>query len=471
MRYVLDERFVLRGWNKLPYALLDQQKNRAIFVNRDDFIFLLKLNGKQDIDELLEDENKKKILEILEKEKAVHEAAPGETRNLYYQFYPAMYKSSVHWSITGKCNYRCRHCFQSAPEGLLGEPSLEQCLDLIRQFDECGIRDISLTGGEPLIREDFFDIVDEIVNRGMRVTTIYSNGKLVTPEFLKKMEEHKIHPAFQISFDGVGWHDWMRGVEGAEQIALDAIKLLHDSGYGVSSAMCLSRENAGSIRETVNTLAKAGCRGLKLQCTTPEGEWTKEKEHYLSTEEAFQIYLDYLPQYKEDGCPLGLQMEGFFIYHPEDESYSIPEEKNLPEDKLDDFTPCGIIKSTLYVGPNGAIVPCMSMGGLEVEKQFPNVFETPLKVILTDSSYTEKITKSVRYMLDSQEECRECPHRCSCCGGCRAFGVAEQPDNYFAPDPVACIMHKGGWIDKVHEVADKLWKRASRKAEDDEEEC
>lgn len=467
MRYVLDERFVLRGWNKLPYALLDQHINRAIFVNRDEFKLLLQLNGKQDIDEILKDEAKKKIIDILESENAIHKAEPGETRDLYYQFYPAMYKRSVHWSITGRCNYHCKHCFQLAPDGVLGEPSLEQCLDLIRQFDECGIRDVSLTGGEPLIREDFFDIVDEIVCRGMRVTTIYSNGKLVTHDFLEKLKEHKIHPAFQISFDGVDWHDWMRGVEGAEQIALDAIKLLHDNGYGVSSSMCLCKENVGTIRETVKKLAEVGCRGLKLQCTSPEGAWEHEKEHHLTTEEAFQAYLDYLPLYKEDGCPLGLQMEGFFSYNSERDSYSIPAEKNVQEEKLDDLTPCEVITNSLYVAPHGAVVPCMSMGGKEVEKQFPNVFEMPLKDILTDSSYTDIITKSMRYMLDSQEECRNCPHRCACCGGCRAFAVAARPDNYFAPDPVSCIMHKNGWIEKLHQVADKLWTRETKIFDED----
>lgn len=457
MRYVLNNDFVIRGWYKLPYAIFDLKNNAPYFIDRDDFKRILYMTGKKDVN--LSDEKEREFITFLLKRNMIHEAVEGETRSLYYKYYPSMYKQSVQWSITGKCNYCCKHCFQSAFQGILGEPTLEQCLDIVRQLDECGIRNVSLTGGEALIRKDFFTIVDEITRRGMSVTTIYSNGKLVTPELLKKMKEHNIHPAFQISFDGVGCHDWMRGYDGAEKIALDAIMLLHDNGYHVGSAMCLCRENVNVLRETVNTLAAAGCRSLKVQCTTPLGEWQSHTEDYLTIEETLQAYLDYIPKYKEDGCPLELQLEGFFLYDRKSDSYCVPDERNMSDDMLDMYTPCSVVKKSLYIGPNGAVVPCMSMCGSEIEKQFPNLFESSLSEILMESSYTEMITKSMRYQLESQPECCNCPHKCICCGGCRAMGVVSQPDNYFAPDPIACVMHKNGWVNKIHEVADKLWKR------------
>lgn len=70
---------------------------------------------------------------------------------------------------------------------------------------------VSLTGGEALTRRDFFEIVDALLEHGIVITLIYSNGALVNENVLKEFENRKIWPGFNISFDGVeGWHDWLR---------------------------------------------------------------------------------------------------------------------------------------------------------------------------------------------------------------------------------------------------------------------
>lgn len=219
------------------------------------------------------------FVKALLRENVIRKAVEGETRNLRYIEYQNIYKREVQWSITGRCNYHCRHCFQSACHGVLGVPTLEQCMDIIRQLDECGVKQVALTGGEPLVRGDFFQIVDELLRRDMQVLTIYSNGKLITQEFIDELKKRDICPGFQISFDGVGYHDWMRGVEGAEEIALNAMRLLDENGFGCAAAMCLCRDNIGSIRETVKKLAEVNCRGLKFQQAMPQGEWANQPEH------------------------------------------------------------------------------------------------------------------------------------------------------------------------------------------------
>ena len=465
MRYILSERYYLCGWKKLPFAMMDRATKRSFFFDKRQFELLFKLSGKVDIDVDGLENDLKGLLDELIENKLVREAEDGETRTLYYTEYKGIYKREVQWSITGKCNYRCRHCFQSAPEGVLGEPPLEQCFDVIRQLDKCGIKRVSITGGEPLIRRDFFEIIDELLRHEMIVTTIYSNGRLITQELLDELKKRNMRPGFQISFDGVGCHDWMRGVDGAEQIALDAFRLLCDNGFGAGSAMCLCRENIGTIRETVKMLASVGCKGLKLQCAMPQGEWQAQPEHYLTTAETMQAYLDYLPLFKEDGCPLDIQMEGFFAYSKEQDNYFVVADKDVREDALGRVPPCGVIHSAVYVGPNGAVTPCMSMCGAEIEKQFPNIFETPLEDILFESSYTELTGKKVDYVLDHTEKCRTCEYRTRCCGGCRAMATGQSCGDYFAIDPVCCEMFTGGWIDKLYEVGDRLFSRAGQKPE------
>ena len=75
------------------------------------------------------------------------------------------------------------------------------------------VMEVSLTGSEPLVRRDFMKIVDALLAGGIRITTIYSNGKLVTDKFLDHLAERGIHPEFNTSYDGLdGWHRHSGGV-------------------------------------------------------------------------------------------------------------------------------------------------------------------------------------------------------------------------------------------------------------------
>lgn len=463
-RLVLNPQYVLKGWKKLPYAIYNTERNKAVFLNKEQFDLILQCSGKQEIDDEILSEPLRALLNEMKEKHVVHVAEEGETRDLFYKFYDNIYKRDVHWSVTGHCNYHCRHCFQSAPCGELMQPTLEQCKDIIRQFAECGISRVGITGGEPLVHPDFMAIVDELIANNIVINVIYSNGKLVTQGLLDELHERGLYPSFQISFDGVGYHDWMRGVPGAEKAALDAIRLLHKNGHAVSCSMCLCKENIGSLRETVKVLAEAGCSGVKTQCASPQGLWKTQKEHFLTYDEVLQAYLNYIPQFAEDGAPLSLQMEGFFTYEKSTNQYFLVADKSVSEGMdISKMPLCGVIHSGFYLGPSGNVVPCMSLDYIEMTGDFPNIYDMPLKEILSDSSFTEAMTKRVSHVLNHTEECVDCEYRFKCCGGCRAFAAANNPADYLAADKVTCKIFKEHWDEKLYSVADKYFTRKVRK--------
>ena len=203
MKYVINPQYRLRGWYKAPTGLYDT--------------LLLHCNGVDDIDESTLSEDNAKFLEKLKEDHVIREAGfldylqPEQE----YKTYPARYRKHVHWSITGACNLKCRHCFMSAPHAKHGAPTKEQLLQVVDQLAECGIFTVGITGGEPLIREDFFEILDALAEREISVSILYTNGWLLDEALLDKLEERKMHPSFQLSFDGIGWHDFLRGVPGA----------------------------------------------------------------------------------------------------------------------------------------------------------------------------------------------------------------------------------------------------------------
>lgn len=135
-----------------------------------------------------------------------------------------------------------------------------------------------MTGGEPLIRPDFPEIVKEISRRGMSIKQLYTNGALLNDKVLDCLQENGHNPLVIMSYDGVGWHNWLRGVAGAEKAVNDALALCKRRGVRTHVQVILHRKNLHTIRETVNHLAAVGCGSVRFGTANESGEWLENKE-------------------------------------------------------------------------------------------------------------------------------------------------------------------------------------------------
>ena len=113
------------------------------------------------------------IIAEAERQGIIEQCPPGQdlSDNQKYRKYPARYIRQAHWSITGRCNYKCKHCFMSAPSAKFSEMTHSQIMDIVNQLADCGVINVSLTGGEPLVRSDFLEIVDALLERGIHIRT------------------------------------------------------------------------------------------------------------------------------------------------------------------------------------------------------------------------------------------------------------------------------------------------------------
>ena len=455
-RFVLQERYALRGWEGLPFALWDRLAKQADFLPKDRFLLLARCDGVDDIDaDALSDEQRSFLQDMADE--GIVRACTRPTFMLpsqLYRTFPCRYKSSVHWSITGRCNYRCKHCLVSAPHAKFGHHTTEQLLDVVDQMAACGIGSVSLTGGEPLMREDFWQIVDALRARDIGISVVFSNGYLVGEELLDGFDARRMRPAFQMSYDGVGWHDWLRGFEGAEEAVDRAFRLLQERGYSVDAAMCLHRRNAHTLRETVRHLASLGVSSLKVNRIQDLGEWKSEaQEVALTADESLQAYLDYIPQYFEDGAPLSLTLDGAFSYdRDEGRSYYVYERHCKVDPESERRLSCSILRTSMYIGPDGRVCPCMSMTVQEDDEAFPSVFETPLREILGYTPFMERCVCTVGQVRDANPACRTCAWVDRCHGGCRAAAYNDG-GGYYAIDPATCHFFKGGWFERFQEAA------------------
>ncbi len=476
MKYVLNERYRLRGWHLLSTGLVDMATKKTQFFPPEEYGLLLKCDGAHQIEKESLSEEQRNLLDILEKNGIIRKAAFGSflKPEQDYFLYPCQYRQEAHWSITGACNLQCRHCFMSAPHAKHGAPTHEQIIAIADQLAECGVLSTGLTGGEPLIREDFLEIIDALKEREIGVSILYTNGWLVDEKLLDELKKRGLRCSFQLSYDGIGMHDFLRGVPGAEERTIRALKLLQERKIPVSVSMCLHQKNRHTLRESVNLLASLGVQSMKVGNMLELGEWASPEmqELQLTPAEEHEVFLEYIPQYFEDNTPLSIMLGGSFMYTPGNDHWGIYHEKPCSTEDEGTVPSCGVLMTNFYIGAEGMVAPCMSMGDCGYVSHFPNLFQTPLKDILRDSEYTRLSQATVKEVRDRSGKCRDCEFTDRCSGGCRSAALIAGED-YYGVDPELCEFFKNGWDRQIREVAQPAFeayiKRCPPKADGEKE--
>ena len=448
MKLVISEKWKLVGYRKLPYILRPVNGGDDIFLNAEEFRQLTECTGLRDIPE--------NAFNKLLLSRGILERAEETVRFSPYTFYDVEYRRSIHWSVTGRCNYRCRHCFMDAPEARFPQPPLDELKDYIGQMAECGIQTVDITGGEPLIRPDFLELVDCLLEHGIKISAIYSNGRLVTEDLMRELERRNVRCAFQFSYDGTeGWHDWLRNVDGAETDVLRAFSLCRKYRHPMSVSMCVHKGNSHTVRDSVRLLAANGVQSVKLNAVRPAGAWKSYPEYLLSREEICRVYLDYIPQYFEDNAPVDLMLDGFFEYERGAENYHMGFIRDCSAEAIGDCYVCSMTRTNCYIGADGQVVPCMSMAGTEMGKKFPNLKDMRLRDIFNDSYLSWAGGVTIRDIAEHDPKCGSCEYLGDCSGGCRATAVGEIYDDYLRPDEETCRFFTDRWAEKIKTVADR----------------
>ncbi|MDR3178605.1 MAG: radical SAM protein [Oscillospiraceae bacterium] len=455
MFYKLKENFALRGWQQIPKVLLDLNTNKIEVLNNEEFETLKNCDGKTNLQNT---ENFKNILKTYENLKIIEKFKTPHllNENQKFRFYNNKYIKNLHWSITGKCNFKCRHCYLNASEAKFGEISYKTCIDFIKQFEECGILNVSLTGGEPLIRENFFDIVKTLCDKNIKITTIDTNGYLINEDFLKKIESKKINPEFSISFDGIGWHDWLRGVKGAEKAAINAFKVLKKRNFKTSAGICVHKHNINCLEETIDLLTELGVSTISINQIVNSGKWRQESaKNNIEQKEIFNFYLKYIPKFFKKKSPVSLILGGFFYCKKGSKDYEILAKKFCGTKNALNQAVCGHAKENLYIGPDSSVLPCMPLLGVEsnIKKFF--LKETSLKKIISSKDYLNLINMQFNELLKNNPKCEACEKKFFCGGGCRACGTISS-GNFFGCDEDMCTFFNGNYEKKIHNIISKV---------------
>lgn len=454
MHYRLKSPYSLRGWEKVSWALIKRPENKFRALRNEAFQTLLLCDGSTDVDEYASDEMKQ-LLHKYEEEGIIEPCSAGTAleEDQYYRYYDNRFVRSVFWSITGRCNYRCRHCYMDAPEGALGELSHEQAIHLIDEMAECGVLRVDITGGEPFVRTDFWSLIDRILSHKMTIGQVYTNGWLLNDKILHEFERRNLKPEFSISFDGVGWHDWMRGINGAEEAAIKALKLCKRRGFSMNVEMCIHKGNQNTIPETVKLLADIGVPALKTSTVLSTDLWKRNSEgNALDVREYTEAMIRYIPHFFEAGMPMNVMLAGVISLYRASDKFSVIPVKYDGTEKCKDRLLCGATRYACYITPEGRLLPCMPMTACKEQEMFPLVQDIGLKKGLKDSFYMKIVDSRVKDLLAVNEKCASCSHKYQCGGGCRAIAL-EQTGDLMGCNGNQCILWEEGYVDRIQEAA------------------
>ena len=165
----------------------------------------------------------------------------------------------ISYAVTRKCNLKCKHCYSdAAEEPALDELSLEEARSLLDGIVDWGVKLLIFDGGEPLCRDDFFDIAGYASEKGLRVV-IGSNGTLIDSDTAERLKSSGVM-AVQISIDGAKaqTHDWFRGTDGSFSKALEGAKACREAGLPFQFGMTIRRGNIDEIPDMLRLAVDSG---------------------------------------------------------------------------------------------------------------------------------------------------------------------------------------------------------------------
>ena len=377
------------------------------------------------------------------------------------------------WNFTYQCNLRCKHCYENAggkkrPE--LSTDEAKQVLDTLSRIAGIGLLALSFSGGEPLVRKDFFELAAYAKKR-IGYVSIASNGTLITRDNAKRLKDAGVD-YLEISVDGATpqVHDEFRGISGAFEKTMEGVKNCIEEGLDACIATVLHRDNMAELDKIIGLAKQLDVRFMHFNYI-PTGRAKAYVELDLTPDERLLVLetigkeiIGLYLQAKEEELKYvksSVKVDRFFSTCPQYASVTkelsqrygekfMVEAHYAAKKGVENFANflggCGAGRLYCCLEPNGDIKPCVF---------FPTNKDTVLGNILKDDFeeiwdnhpllWKLRVRENLEdYMVNGQRVgCGSCPDK-YICGGCRARAYSYFNGNVNAPD-IGCVHNKPLW--------------------------
>ncbi|NIM05234.1 MAG: radical SAM protein [Armatimonadetes bacterium] len=325
-----------------------------------------------------------------------------------------LYPSLLSWNITRQCNLDCSHCYRDARENRdPDELTTEEGLRLIEEIGRVGFRVLILSGGEPLMRPDLYDLISAAQARGIR-PVLGTNGTLITEEAARRLHTAGLARA-GISLDSIDsdYHNRLRGSPTAWQEAVAGMRACREIGLPFQVNTTVTQQNEDQLLQITDLARDLGAAGHHVFFLVPTGRGRQLVEDMVEAKRCEQLLEALLKRQQEGDLEIKPTCAPQFI--------RVAERLGVP---IRFHTGCLAGRTYCVVIPNGEVQPCpylpMRVGNVR-ERPFSEIWERA------------ELFRSLR-----EESLEGACGRCRWgkrCFGCRARAYWATGGNYLAEDP------------------------------------
>ncbi len=344
-------------------------------------------------------------------------------------------KPIVVWNMTKACNLRCIHCYYTAksqPDP--DELTTAEAKSLIDDLAQFGVPVFLFSGGEPLMREDLFELGAYAVEQGLRAV-ISTNGTLISHEAAKKIKEAGFSYV-GVSLDGIGeTNDRFRGKQGAFEEALQGIRNCTEAGIRVGLRLTLNKHSYDDLSAILDLLEEENIKRACFYHLVYAGRGARMKADDLTLEESRDV-VDTIFDRTQDFHRRGVDLEILTVDNHTDGPYLYMKVEREQPERAEE-----VMQLLLWNGGNGSGVRIGAidhLGNVHADQfwqhySFGNVRERPFGQIWTDTSDPLMAGLKNRKPL-LKGRCAKCKWLDICNGNFRVRAEAVY-DDVWAPDP------------------------------------
>jgi len=314
------------------------------------------------------------------------------------------------WLATDACNARCLHCSSNSSRRNPRELSTSEVVSLFDQFAGCGVVDVAISGGEPLLRRDVFEVLEHVRSLGLAFG-LGSNGSTLTQDSARRLARLGVN-RYQVSLDGLRTsHDALRVWPGLFDRAIATIALARTAGLRTHVCCTINRLNAGELCEFTAFVAGLDVQRINFSRYVPTGRGTESLD--LSNDD-WQVVIKECMRLRHQYAG---RME--ITTHLAQQILVDCEVARMPA-----FVGCQAGIGQGCVTADGTVWPCVLL-----PIPLGNIRERGFQEIWNES----EVIHTLRARTSLTGACAHCDVK-DRCGGCRAVAYAKTGD-YLATDP------------------------------------
>lgn len=345
----------------------------------------------------------------------------------------------VAWETTRRCNLACVHCRAAATCGpYSGELDTQAALRLLDQIAAVGRPIVILTGGEPLLRDDIFELAAYGTQKGLRMV-MAPNGTLITPAIAAKLAAAGIQRV-SISLDGAdaASHDRFRGVTGAFEGAMRGIEFIKNAGIEFQINTTITKTNLEQIPKILYLAESLGAVAHHIFLLVPTGRGKYIVDQEIDAREYEQTLNWFYDQRGRTSLQLKATCAPHYYRILRQRAHADGQKVTFQTHGLDAVTR-GCLAGTgfCFISHQGVVQPCGFLDlpcGDITHRSFAEVWRSSPQFL------------QLRDFSALQGKCGICEYQ-RVCGGCRARAF-EATGDYMAQEPLCLYQPRS--VDSTH---------------------